>query len=240
VQPGAPGQPFTLTDMPVFIEFEKPLRPAGLRPMRPERTQLLVNPSFEDVEGGNFYDWERGAFNAGHKDGKFGVATSDAAEGGRAAMIGPAKDAMYMSAPVPALAGEKYRLTAAMKTDNATGENCVQLMWYGNSGWRMIEGPKSRSLTGNSDGWTTVTVEGVVPADADVVRVALVSRGNTGRVLFDALDLRREEPRQAAEMRARASKSKTKTRTASVRRSVRAKPAKTPCPTCPFFSQLQP
>lgn len=236
-QPGVAGQSFALTDMPVFIEFEKPVRPATLLVARPERTQLLVNPSFEDGEGRDLYDWERGAFNAGHKDGQFGVATEGAADGKRAALIIEGKDAIFMSAPVPALPGETYRVSAAMKTEGATGENCVQLMWYGNSGWRMIEGPKSRLLAGTSEGWTTVSAEGVVPADADVVRVALVSKGSTGRVMFDALDLRRDEPRQALAVKTKAAKSKA--RTGSARRSGRAKPAKTPCPTCPFFSQLQ-
>ncbi|MCX7717729.1 MAG: glycosyl hydrolase [Candidatus Sumerlaeaceae bacterium] len=251
-QPAAPGQPFTLTDMPVFIEFAKPLRPGGLVAARPEREQLLVNPSFEDGEGRDLYDWERGAFNAGHKDGQFGVMSDGAADGKRAAVITAGKDAMYMSAPVPALPGETYRLSAAMRTEAATGENCVQLMWYGNSGWRLIEGPKSKSLTGQSGGWTTVTVEGIVPEDADVVRVALVSKGNTGRVMFDSLDLRRSEP-QVGESRGSESKggeprptpamrtksAKPKAKASGKRRPVRAKPVKTPCPTCPFFSQLQ-
>jgi hypothetical protein len=63
-----------------------------------------------------------------------------------------------------------------VKSSGASGENGVQMLFLAGPGWGWKGGPMSKSITGTSDGWQTVTVSGTVPADADVVRVNLVSK----------------------------------------------------------------
>ena len=103
---------------------------------------------------------------------------------------GPIPPAMWQSLPIPAVPGEKYTLTAKIKTTSATGENAVQILYLSGPGWGWKGGPSSQTITGTHD-WQTVTITGTVPEDADVVRVNCVSKGKTGAVLFDDLKLTR-------------------------------------------------
>jgi len=121
------------------------------------------------------------------------MSTTCTVNGERSAAICKAENAIWQSYPAPAMPGEEYTLRASMRADHATGENCVQIQYFAGPGWGNKDGPKSESITGSTQGWKTVEVKGTVPKDADMVRINLVSRNNTGTVYFDDLALTRKE-----------------------------------------------
>jgi hypothetical protein len=179
---------------PVFVEFHDSVYIGGIRPDLPPKENLLVNASFEECESTTRpFGWDRGYFYGGGDRGSYEVRTQDAADGIVAVGFAGAEDAVWQSWPVPAVPGEKYELTAKMKTVDARGENRVQINYLGGAGWASMGTDSSDSVKGTTDGWRTVSVSGVVPGDACAVRVNLASKGSAGRVLFDDLNLTRKD-----------------------------------------------
>jgi hypothetical protein len=174
-------------ESPVYIEGGLLRFMRDTAPPLPEN--LITNPSFEDIETTRVYGWDQGMFYGGNNDGIFGIE-ADAAHGSRSVSLSATTDTLWNCWPVPALPGEEYTLTASMKAEDATGENYVQILFLGGPGWAWKGGPTSAALTGSKD-WHEVTVTGTVPEDADIVRINLVSKGNSGKVLFDNLRLTR-------------------------------------------------
>jgi hypothetical protein len=166
------------------------------RPMA-EGANLVLNGDFTDLGSrGVPYGWNQGVFYGGADKGTYGVAVG--ADLRMAVSLSKTTDAMWESAPVPAVPGERYTLTAEIDTADATGENGVQILFLSGPGWGWKGGPTSTTITGTTGGWKTVTVTGTVPDDADVVRVNLVSKNNTGKVLFRNIRLMRPEPSRSA------------------------------------------
>jgi len=180
---------YSFNDRPQLIEFAKKLDLGKLDERLAEEQNLLVNPSFETDDHGQIYGWHKGVFYGGEDKGTF-ERSETASEGKYAASLLKTESALWQSYPIPALPGEKYTLTARMKSISATGENTAQILFLSGPGWGWKGGPMTKSVTGTTD-WQTVTVAGIVPEDADVVRVNLVSKNNTGRVLFDDIHLQR-------------------------------------------------
>lgn len=182
----------TLTDTPVTIQ--QPARALLAKMTKthptPESTNLVVNGSVAEVnDKGDPYGWHKGVFYGGADKGTFAVTTDP--DGSHSLSLSGTTDALWQSWPVPALPGERYTLTAQIKTTNATGENGAQIMFISGPGWGFKGGPTTPTVTGTGD-WKTVTVTGTVPDDADVVRVNLVSKGNTGAVQFRNIVLTRQ------------------------------------------------
>ena len=186
----APGGQITLTASPVFVANPPRALWAKLSPMRPvpKADNLVVNGSLGEADDKGAYGWHKGVFYGGGDKGMFGVAIEPG--GGHSLSLTNAPDALWESWPVPALPGETYTLTAQVKTTNATGENGVQILFLSGPGWGWKGGPTSATVTGTGD-WKTVMVSGTVPDDADVVRVNLVSKKNTGTVQFRDIRLTR-------------------------------------------------
>lgn len=180
----------TLTDDPVTIRQPGRALPAGLTSRRPTPSDanLVVNGSLAEADAKGAYGWHRGVFYGGGDKGTFGTATLP--DGGHALTLSATTDALWQSWPVPAMPRETYTLTAQVKTTDATGENGVQILFLSGPGWGWRGGPTSDTMTGTND-WKTVTVTGIVPDDADVVRVNLVSKNNTGQVQFRDIRLTR-------------------------------------------------
>lgn len=179
-----------LTDSPLYVDLADKGFPVVSDP--PRKANLLVNSSF-DMDGAQPYAWHRGMFYGGDDKGGYGVSTTCTIDGGRAAVLSKTENALWQSYPVPAMPGEEYTLRASIKADHATGENCVQILYLSGPGWGYKGGPKTESITGSTEGWKLVEVKGTVPHDADVVRVNLVSKNNTGTAYFDNLTLMRKE-----------------------------------------------
>jgi hypothetical protein len=177
-------------DRPRLIEFARKLELGDVVKRLPEDQNLVVNPSFEMSDHGEIYGWHKGVFYGGEDKGTFERST-DSTDGKYSAALSKAESALWQSYPIPALPGEKYTLTAKIKTTAATGANGVQILFLSGPGWGWKGGPMSASITGTNE-WQTVHVTGTVPADADVVRVNLVSKNNTGQVLFDDVHLERK------------------------------------------------
>jgi hypothetical protein len=178
-------------DGPVTVEgaARSLLAQVSLRPPAPETDNLIVNPAFEEPDAQSVpYGWHRGMFYGGADKGAFGLEKTDR---GNALTLRRTEDAFWQSWPVPAMPGERYTLTAEVKTAGATGENGVQILFLSGPGWGWKGGPVSPTATGTTGEWKTVTVTGTVPDDADVVRVNLVSKNNTGTVLFRSVRLTR-------------------------------------------------
>lgn len=180
---------FTVGENPVYIELPGDLSD-GLDSAPPPRVNLLTNPSFEDLVTTMPYGWDRGIFYGGSNKGDFGVVKTDALEGTNSVSLSKTTDALWQSWPTLAMPGEEFRLTAHIKTTSATGENYAQILFLGGPGWSWKGGPQTESTTGTTEGWRTLTVRGQTPKDADVVRVNLVSKDNSGEAQFDAIELR--------------------------------------------------
>ncbi len=186
------GHTLSITDSPLYLDFNRLIHFKQMTVQRPLRRNLLVNPSFERVDGENPYGWHRGVFYGGNDKGTFSVIKGGAREGRTSVGLSKTTDALWESYPVPAMPGEKYTLTGYLKTDHATGANGMQILFLGGPGWSWKGGPESKSVDGTTSGWVKVTITGTVPADADVVRINLFSRNNTGLVQYDGLTLTRK------------------------------------------------
>lgn len=185
----------SVTDSPIYIQdglmrFLKYPAPA-------EPENLLTNGSFEDAESTFPYGWNAGMFYGGSDQGEFSIKQGNAKDGNRSAALARTDDAMWNSWPTPAMPGEQYTLQGNIKMTSATGKNYAQILFLGGPGWSWKDGPKSDSQTGSSEEWKPFSITGTVPEDADVVRVNLVSKGNTGEVFFDGLRFTRNEPNPA-------------------------------------------
>lgn len=182
----------TLMDAPVIVHNPGRSLTAILTPVlpAPASDNLVVNGDLAEVDAkSNPYGWHKGVFYGGGDKGVFAVATDT--DGAHSLSLSSTVDALWESWPVPAMPGERYTLTAQVKTTNATGENALQILFLAGSGWGWKGGPSSPTLVGTQD-WQTVTVTGTVPDDADVVRVNLASKNNTGTVQFRNVTLTRQ------------------------------------------------
>lgn len=181
------GQSFRLSADPVYVVFPARVQ-LDTTPLLAEPQNLLVNGDIEEGSPADAYGWHQGVFYGGADKGTFSIDSSVASSGQRSLRIGPADDAMWQSFPIPARPGERFTVTGKVRSRDATGENCLQLLYLSGPGWGWKGGPKSESLIGTSD-WKSFTLTGVVPDDADVVRVNCISKGNTGTVWFDELSV---------------------------------------------------
>ena len=111
--------------------------------------------------------------------------------GKRALSLAAAKDGAWHSPPMPVWEGRRYTLRGWVKPTDATGENRLLLMWYSGNLWTWLSQDASDTVTGTGD-WREVRVTGVAPKDAVFARVTLVSKDNTGQVLFDDVSLNEE------------------------------------------------
>src|SRR5207253_4603337 len=115
------GKTVELTPDPLYIFLKSKPPLAGFANHLPEPQNLLVNPSAEEVTGDNVYGWNKGVFYGGADKGAFFIS-DDAIDARHALGLKSTDDAMWQSLPIPAVPGEKYTLTAKIKTTDATGE----------------------------------------------------------------------------------------------------------------------
>lgn len=157
---------------------------------RPGRNQLN-NGSLDVNHGRHPGWWNPGRFEGSAKDGT--LETSDAGRNGSKCVSISKSGARcaWDATPIPVDPGKKYKVTAWIKTQDATGNNQIALYWYKGNMWTYTGEVRSESVTGTSD-WRKVTVEGVCPADACLVRVNLISENNTGQTWFDDIELSEE------------------------------------------------
>ncbi len=157
-------------------------------------TNLLPNGSLDaspDTAAGTWKtpgSWYAGVFNAGGKDADLRVR-GDGHDGSTCLSITKATGvAAWNNAIIPVEPGKRYRLTAWIKTQAATGRDFAQIVWYSGNMWTPMGTVDTPPQAGTQD-WTQVTAEGVCPRDAMFVRVHLRSEHNTGEVSFDDIAL---------------------------------------------------
>lgn len=152
---------------------------------------LLINPSFEVMDGDKPKAWNIGRFYGNDKDGKI-ATVNEGRDGIRCMSISQSgEDCAVDASPVPCFAGIKYKLAAWMKTENATGKNIVSILFYNGSQWHVVGSAPTQTLTG-TNGWTQVNAEGVAPKGAALIRVNLISEKNSGTTWFDDIKLEEE------------------------------------------------
>jgi len=153
-----------------------------------EARNLVNNPSFEKIDGDHPALWNFGRFYRTDNHGKFAIS-DEGRDGSKCVCIsGSGADTAIDAGPIPVKPGKKYKLTAWIKTKDATGVNVAGIWWYNGSQWRYRGKANSRSINGTQD-WTKVEVEGVCPSTAPLARIDLISEGNKGTVWFDDVTL---------------------------------------------------
>lgn len=145
---------------------------------------LVVNGSLDVIHGKQTGWWNFGRFESSAKDATFAVS-GDGRGGSRCVSISKSGERAACDAvPVPVYSGRRYRLSAWVKTQEATGATQVGLFWYAGNMWTYKGEVRSDPVTGTGE-WRKLTVEGTAPDDAMFVRVNLISEKNTGAAWFD-------------------------------------------------------
>lgn len=148
---------------------------------------LIVNPSM-DAAGGHPHGWTPGRFFSTDNKGTFDT-TKQGRNGSTCVSISKSTaPAAWDASPLPVDPDKTYTLTAWVKTKDATGKNAVAMYFYNGNQWGVVGTPTTQSITGTND-WAKVTVSGKPPKDAAIVRVNLISEGNTGTTWFDDVTL---------------------------------------------------
>lgn len=180
--------PRFLGETPVFVAdvAHAFLQPLTITHTPPIPSQWVVNGDLQQIDANGAYGWHKGVFYGGADKGTFATFPEE-----HALALTNTTEALWQSWPVPVMPAERYRLTVEILTKEATGENDAQILFLGGPGWSWLGGPTTESVTGSTNGWRTFTLEGVVPKEADFLRVNLVSKGNTGLVLFRNIRLQR-------------------------------------------------
>lgn len=154
---------------------------------RPGRNQLN-NGSMDVIHGRHPGWWNPGRFEGSAKDGT--LELSDVGRNGSkcVSISKSGERAAWDATPIPVDPGKRYKLSGWIRTENATGNNQIALYWYKGNMWTYVGEARSESVSGTSD-WRKISMEGVCPADAWLVRVNLISENNTGQVWFDDIEL---------------------------------------------------
>ncbi|MCL6628026.1 MAG: endo-1,4-beta-xylanase, partial [Armatimonadetes bacterium] len=153
-----------------------------------EGRNLLTNGALDDVHGSHPWCWILGRFDGSAKNGKLAIS-SEGRSGSACVSISDSKGlAVWEACMVPVMSGKRYKLSAWVRAQNATGRNCVAMLWYSGNMWTYQGEVRSESITGTRD-WTKVTVSGLAPKDSTFVRVNLMSEDNSGAVWFDDITL---------------------------------------------------
>lgn len=149
---------------------------------------LLSNGSLDYVVGSNPAWWNAGRFDGTAKDCTF--ATNDEGRNGSkcVSISKSGERAAWDAVCTPIYPGRKYRLTAWVKTRDATGNNQIGLFWHTGNMWTYISESRSESTTGTCD-WTKVTLTATAPRDAMFLRANLISEKNSGATWFDDVEL---------------------------------------------------
>ncbi len=189
----------TLGQMPVVVTVADarrlgPVSPAFDPFILPKGTNLLYNGALDalpDAAPGTWKtpgDWHEGVFNAGGKEGELKV--TDGGRGGSTCLsiANATGTAAWNNAIIPVEPGKRYKLTAWIKTQAATGKNAAEIVWYSGNMWTPMGTVETASQIG-TQGWTQGMAEGVCPRDAMFARVHLRSEHNTGAVSFDDIAL---------------------------------------------------
>ena len=96
---------------------------------------------------------------------------------------------------VPTQAGEAFKLTAWVRTEQATGRNAIRLEGLeGSNGLELVA--ESKNILGTTGGWVFISATGTVPDGGliDRLRPVLQSDDNSGRICFDDVALWRLSP----------------------------------------------
>lgn len=150
---------------------------------------MILNGSMELLNSRHEADWwNAGRFEGSAKQGQF--ATLRVGRNGSmcVSISKSGERAAYDQGPIPVYSGRKYRLSAWMRTENATGNNQIGLFWYSGNQWTYQGEVRSENVTGTTP-WKRVEVVGVAPVGASLVRPNLISESNSGTTWFDDVEL---------------------------------------------------
>ena len=182
----------------------------------PPNVNLVANPSFEEGDGtgvpaGWVVDWHnlRDRLGRWQWDGAFPRESRIAHSGTRSAklMWTPEEGMEWRQRwpdAVAVEAGQRYRLSGWVKTQDATGESYLALQLHRRNNEETGE-HRSKPVSGTSD-WRALSLEVGIPEGAEKARVVCRSDANEGAVWFDDVSLIRQgeasdpaKPKLAAE-----------------------------------------
>ena len=83
--------------------------------------------------------------------------------------------------------GEKYRCSAWIKTQDATGDSYLTIYFYRRDN-KMLSSKKSGALRGVND-WRKISLEATAPEGATKARIACRSDRNDGAAWFDDVEM---------------------------------------------------
>ncbi|MGC8834295.1 MAG: beta-galactosidase [Armatimonadota bacterium] len=157
-----------------------------------EESQLPHTPNKEldQTKGANrlkLPGWSAGRFDGSARSGIFEVRSTDR---GRSAAVSQSQDAAWDSWPIPVRPGDVVVVRARVKGLKATGINAVELHFWNAVGWGWIGATRSDLLPQGNTDWRDIALTATVPGGAYMVRVDLISRNNSGTVLFDDVELK--------------------------------------------------
>lgn len=184
---------FAVTEVPVIVTNADPalLGTVGrtANPHVERRGQnLLNNGSLDVIHGSGPGWWNPGRFDSSAKDGAF--ETSDLGRNGSkcVSISNSGERAAWDACPIPVESGKTYRATGWIKTEEATGESSIALLWYKGNMWTYISEERTEYIAGTGD-WFKASISGEAPRGATFVRVNLISTNNTGTTRFDDIEL---------------------------------------------------
>ncbi|MDH7481960.1 MAG: glycosyl hydrolase [Armatimonadota bacterium] len=153
-----------------------------------KRQNLVNNGTLNVIHDGKPGWWNPGRFDGTAKEGKIEVSTEGRWGTVCVSISQSGERAAWDATPIPVRPGRRYRATAWIRTENATGNNQIALFWYSGDMWHYIREDRSESVTG-TNGWKKIGVTAVAPKGSAFVRVNLISEKNSGKVWFDDIAL---------------------------------------------------
>jgi len=147
-------------------------------------TNIIFNGTLDCTPPSNPGNWSVGRFNTPGNTGTCASSTAGRNGSTCVSVTGSTGQGAWSSAVVPVEPGKSYRISGWVKTNKATGTNCISIAWYAGNMFTWRGESRTQSLTGTND-WTYVTASGTAGPDTAFIHVFLESDNNTGTTWFD-------------------------------------------------------
>jgi len=145
---------------------------------------IAVNGGLERNGASEPLCWGKGKFNSGEPTGNLSVSSEGRNASDCLSISNSAGNGAWSADIIPIEPGRKYRVSAWIKTKDATSESFAAIYWYSGNQWTWLGEVRTKSVSGTND-WTQVSGAGIAPRNAGFLRIHLISDNNTGTALFD-------------------------------------------------------
>lgn len=159
--------------------------------LRKKGENIAVNGGLERRGATEPLCWHRGRFNSGEPTGVLAVSQEGRKRSECLSISASASNGAWSADIIPIEPGKRYRVSAWVKTRDATGESYAAVYWYGGNQWTWLGELRTRAVSGTA-GWALLSATGSAPRNASFLRIHLVSDNNKGTTLFDDVSVREE------------------------------------------------